>query len=89
MKCIREVVVLFVLLVLVNLAMSKSIGLVRDIEIELPANEKISKRDVSAVFDFDGVSEELVDSIYQVNQREKRSMQTPSEFPLGDVLGRL
>lgn len=89
MKCLREIVVLFVLLVLVNLAKSKSLGLVRDAEIELPANEKISKRDVSAVFDFDGVSEELVDSIYQVNERKKRSMQTPSEFPLGDVLGRL
>lgn len=89
MKCIREIVVLFVLLVLVNLAKSKSLGLVRDAEIELPANEKISKRDVSAVYDFDGVSEELVDSIYQVNERKKRSMQIPSEFPLGDVLGRL
>ncbi|KAF7267632.1 hypothetical protein GWI33_019124 [Rhynchophorus ferrugineus] len=81
---------------------ARSVGLVRDIQVELPANEKISKRDVADVEALEvlglhpeedslvrGSEESAAQEVSSiVKQREKKSLPDTS-FSMGDAMGRL
>ncbi|ENN74543.1 hypothetical protein D910_07157 [Dendroctonus ponderosae] len=96
-------VVVFVIIVIIGSihVQARSIdGLVRDNGIELPANEKISKRDTTAASEnlqdaslplegpllIQETELEQIDTI--VKEREKRFLRDFG-FPIGDVMGRL
>lgn len=96
-------VVVFVIIVIIgslNVEARSIDGLVRDNGIELPANERISKRDTTAVSEnlqdatvpleeplpIEGTELDHIDTI--VKEREKRFLRDAG-FPVGDIMGRL